>query len=118
MERFSDRQPYATSSRLIVILSHLFILSILFGLFNFGSFSLIFPHSANSTGIGAVLRNSKGDVLAMFFKCVGAKYFNEVEVLAILEVLRIFKSSFQESLIMESDSSNIIHWVSLFDRSP
>lgn len=41
-------------------------------------------------GIGGVLRNSNGGVLMIFSKYVGVKDSNEVEVLAILEVLLMF----------------------------
>ena len=51
-------------------------------------------------------------MLFMFSKNVGIKESNEAEVLAILEALRIFSSTFKESLIVESDSSNAIRWVS------
>lgn len=57
-------------------------------------------------GIGAVLRNSCGLVLAMFSKHVGIMESNEVEVLAILEALRFFSSSFIGKLVVESDSLN------------
>ncbi|XXG74166.1 hypothetical protein AAC387_Pa07g2955 [Persea americana] len=44
-------------------------------------------------GIGGVLRNSGGLVLVMFSKHVGTMESNRVEVLAILEAVRIFASS-------------------------
>ena len=47
----------------------------------------------------------------MFSKSVGVRDSNEVEVLAILEALRIFSRSFMGSLIVESDSSNAFSWV-------
>ena len=53
-------------------------------------------------GIGGVLRNHKGEVIYMFFEHVGIKDSNEVEVLAILEALRICHSSYQQNLIVES----------------
>ena len=40
-------------------------------------------------GIGGVLRNDKDEVLLLFSKSVGIRDSNEVEVLAILEALRI-----------------------------
>lgn len=58
------------------------------------------------TGIG-VLRNSKGEVVLFLFpKNVGIKGSNETEVVAILEALHRFATSFQDKLIVESDSSN------------
>lgn len=41
-----------------------------------------------------MLRNSDGVVLMMFFKYVGILEPNEVEVLAILESLRVFLSNY------------------------
>ena len=52
----------------------------------------------------------------MLSKYVGVCDFNEAEVLAILEALRCFSRSFQGDLMMESDSSNTIAWVS--NRKP
>lgn len=49
---------------------------------------------------------------AFFSKGVWIRDSNEAEVLAILEALRIFSRSFQGSLIVESDSSKAILWVS------
>lgn len=59
-----------------------------------------------------VLHICDGVVLAFFSKHVGHMESNEAEVVAILEVLRIFaSSSFQELLIVDSDSLNAITWV-------
>ena len=68
--------------------------------------------------IGGVLRNGKGEVLFMFSKNVGIKESNEAKVLAILEALRIFSFTLKENLIVESDSSNAIRWVSKVERGP
>ena len=38
---------------------------------------------------------------------------SKAEVLAILEVVRIFSFSSKEALIVESESSNATHWMSL-----
>ena len=62
-------------------------------------------------GIRGVLRNNKGEVIFLFTRNVGMKESNEAEVLAILQALQIFSSSFQGRLIVESDSSNAISWV-------
>lgn len=63
-------------------------------------------------GIGRVLSNHKEDVLYMFLKNVGIKDFNGVEVLTILEALRIYIWLFRGRLLVESDSANAIHWIS------
>lgn len=47
----------------------------------------------------------------MFSKGVGVRVSNEVEVLVILEAMRIYSRSFLENSIMESDSFNAISWV-------
>ena len=57
-------------------------------------------------GIGGVLRDNNGVIICMFSKSVRVRSSNEAEVLAILEAQRIFSRSFQDHLIMESDSSN------------
>lgn len=43
---------------------------------------------------------------------MGVKESNETEVLAILEALLLFFSSFHVRVIVESDSSNAISWIS------
>lgn len=53
----------------------------------------------------------KGEMLLTFSKLVSVKDSKEVEVRTILEALRIYYLYFQESLIVESDSSNAISWV-------
>ena len=58
--------------------------------------------------IGGVLRNQKGEVLFMFSKDAGIKDSNEAEVLAILEALRIFHTSFHHYFIVESDLASTI----------
>lgn len=66
------------------------------------------------TGIGDGLREDKGDVLLIFSKNVGVKESNKTEVMAILEVLQLF-FSFPDRLIVESDSSNTISWISFME---
>lgn len=66
-------------------------------------------------GIGGVLRYNKGDVLLLFSKKVELKESNEAKVMAILEAFRLFISSFQAGLIIESDSSNSIGWISSYE---
>lgn len=51
-------------------------------------------------------------VLCMFSKGMEIRNLNEAEVLAILKVLRVFSQSFQGSLIVESNSSNMNFWFS------
>ena len=64
-------------------------------------------------GIGGGLRNSEGNVLALFSKHVGCMESNEAEVVAFLEAIRIFTSTSSRSrLVVESDSLNAISWVS------
>lgn len=48
----------------------------------------------------------------MFLKNVGIKDSNEVEVLTILEALRIYVWLFMGRLLVESDYANAIHWIS------
>ena len=62
-------------------------------------------------GVGGVLRSSNGEVLLLFSKNVGVCDSNEAEVLVILEDLRFFRS-FDGRLLVESDSSNAVVWVS------
>lgn len=45
-------------------------------------------------GVGGILRNHTWEVLLMFFKYVGVKDSNKVEVLTILEDLCIYALSF------------------------
>lgn len=69
-------------------------------------------------GISGVLHNSKGEVLLMFSKPIGIRDSNEVEVLAISEALCIFSGSFQDKLIVESNSSNVVGWVPQIGSKP
>lgn len=48
--------------------------------------------------VRGVLCNNDGNVLAMISKHVGCMESNEVEVVAILEALRLFASSFNSKL--------------------
>ena len=68
-------------------------------------------------GIGGVIRNHKGEVKYIFSKHVGIKDSNEAKVLAILEAPRIYRSSYNQALIVESDSANAITWMKAF-RGP
>lgn len=52
----------------------------------------------------------------MFSKHVGIRYSNEAEVLVILEALRIFCPTYQQHLIVESNSLNVVSWVNSFKR--
>lgn len=57
-----------------------------------------------------VPHNFKGEVLSMFFNDVGVKESNELEVMATLESLQILSSFFQDKLIVERDSANVVLW--------
>lgn len=65
---------------------------------------------------GNVLYNIKGAVLFMFSTFVSLKNSNETEVLAILEVLRIFSRFFHNRMIVESDSANALSWITFMER--
>lgn len=65
---------------------------------------------AEPAGISGVLHSSQGQFLFIFSMFIGVRDTNDVEILAILEAIRIYVSSFQESLIVESDYSNAISW--------
>ena len=68
--------------------------------------------------IGGVLRNSKAKVLLMFSNNFGVCDSTEAEVLAILESLWLFSRRYDGSLLIESDSSNAIAWVSNKKANP
>lgn len=53
---------------------------------------------------------------AWFSTFVSLKNSNETEVLAILEVLRIFSRFFQNRMIVESDSANALPWITFMER--
>lgn len=59
-------------------------------------------------GICGVLHNSEGEISILISVRRGIRESNDVEVMAILEALRIFSSLFQDQLIVESDSFNAI----------
>lgn len=65
-----------------------------------------FPRAFKLGPIGTcgVLHNSKGEISILFSVKRGIRESNDVEVMAILEALWIFSSSFQDRLIEESDS--------------
>lgn len=46
------------------------------------------------------------------------KNSNEAKVMAILEALRMFDDIYNLKLVMESDSSNVIVWISTSSESP
>lgn len=54
----------------------------------------------------------------MFSKSMGCMEPNEVEVLGMLEALRLFVHHFPNKLVVESDSLNSIAWVSSFALPP
>lgn len=57
-------------------------------------------------------------MLAIFSKNVGCMESNEAEVLAILEGLQIFASFSFPKLLVESDSMNVVSWVSSITLPP
>ena len=62
-------------------------------------------------GIGGVLRNHEGFIFLSFSSFIRVKDSNEAEVLAILEALRLFRVSFRQPLIVESDFLDAFFWV-------
>lgn len=62
--------------------------------------------------IRGVLCNKDELVLAMFSEHVGMVEFNEAEVLAVLEALRIFVLNYHDKLAGESNPLNAIPWCS------
>lgn len=64
--------------------------------------------------VGDVLRNFKGEVLLLFSISVRVKDSNEAGVLATVEALWLFSSSFQAKLIVESDLANVLLWHLIF----
>ena len=65
-----------------------------------------------SVGIDGVLCNHDGLLLFYFSSSIGVKESSEAEIISIIEVLRSFSVSFRQTLIVESDSLNLISWVS------
>lgn len=62
-------------------------------------------------GIGGKLRKQNGEALCIISKQAEIKDSNQAKVLAILEALRIYSSSFMNSLIVKSDMANTVSWV-------
>ena len=66
------------------------------------------------TDIGGVLRDNAITVKMVFSKPVGVADSNVAKLLAIREAIHIFISSYwvhSHSLIIESDSSNVVKWI-------
>ena len=66
-------------------------------------------------GIGGVLRDCNASVKAVFSKSIGVVDSNLAELLAVREALQLFVTSHWASshkLIIESDSSNVVKWMS------
>lgn len=57
-------------------------------------------------------------MISVQFICSTWQDSNEAVVMAILEAILIYSSSFQDKLIIESDSSNAISWVLLWNEGP
>ena len=65
-----------------------------------------------------MLHNTKGKVLLRFSKHAYVCNCNEVEVLAILEALPLYPRNFHGGFIVESDSFNMMTWVSNLKANP
>lgn len=68
--------------------------------------------------IGGLLHNSSSKILIPFSKNIGETELAMTGLLAVKEVLCIFKASswFQShELMVESDCSNVVKWVQLFN---
>lgn len=74
------------------------------------------------TSLSTLQRGLPPDVIVFFWsQCcnfVGVCDSNEAEVSAILEFLRFFSRNFNGGLILKSDSSNVIAWVSNWKANP
>ena len=74
-----------------------------------------------AAGIGGVLKDSNAFVKAVFSKSIGVADSNLAELLAVCKALKVFAatrwaSSF--SLIIESDSSNVVNWMLNLSGTP
>lgn len=81
--------------------------------FNVDSYSL-----GASAGLGGVLRNERGLIIALFSKSIAIADSNVAELSAISEALEMFSTSSwvsSHSLIIESRSSRAVSW--LHDRT-
>lgn len=70
-----------------------------------------------SVGVRDMLHNSD-DCLVMFSRNVGILELNEVNELAILEALHLFRPNFLDKLDLENDLVNAISCISLPINSP
>lgn len=61
-------------------------------------------------GIGGVLHDDRGNMLAAFSESVGSMESNEIELRAIRRALQISSRFRRGKLIIESDSTNAISW--------
>ncbi|EOY33144.1 Uncharacterized protein TCM_041128 [Theobroma cacao] len=66
-----------------------------------------------NAGIGVILRNSRGSILALFSKDVGVIDSNMVEALAVKKAVVIFSVSTWKgcNFEIESDSANVVKWI-------
>ncbi|KAL4367931.1 hypothetical protein GQ457_05G027970 [Hibiscus cannabinus] len=70
---------------------------------------------------GGVLRNHEGKILCTFSKNAGLSDASSIEILAIKAAVSIFKSSIwarSHKLIIECDSSNVVHWINNVFSTP
>lgn len=65
-----------------------------------------------------VLHNNGGDVLVLFSKHVGCMKSNKVEAMAIVEAQHIYVPSSQAKFIVESETKNVVSWLSCFALLP
>lgn len=64
------------------------------------------------TSIVGVLRSDKRAMLIKFSKSMAIKNSNKAKVMAILKALRMLDDVYNVKLVMKSDSSNAIVWIS------
>ncbi|EOX96525.1 Uncharacterized protein TCM_005759 [Theobroma cacao] len=72
------------------------------------------PRRVSHAGIGSILKDWSGDVMALFSKSMGMIDSNLEELLAVKEAAVIFAASTWRSsvkLMIECDSSNVVKWV-------
>ena len=58
---------------------------------------------SGTMGVGGVLHNCMGEFILLFSNNVGVCDYNKVEVLAILNALRLFSRRYHGRLVVESD---------------
>ncbi|XVF11100.1 hypothetical protein REPUB_Repub07fG0240200 [Reevesia pubescens] len=72
------------------------------------------------SGIGGVLRNAEGSIKLVFSKETRSIDAAKVELLAVNGAFLLFAASFwakTHELVIESDNSNVVKWISLLDST-